>query len=383
MAKLKRLIRCMKCGIVLQSDDKNKIGYITPEYLEEAGPSTLLYCNNCYNKLQALNAGSLDMAVDHAISKILDDAVATDALIIWVVDLFTFSGTLNPDIVRKIKKLNVIVLGTKSDLFPKSVNVQYLENFIRGSFLDAGIKPVGVYTIGGYDQEKIEYLSKQLNILRAGHDVYMIGNLLSGKTTLINSFLKFYENKSRWEIKTITYPGTNVKVMEVPLTNSSFFYELPDLSLSTSVLSKVEKPIQKLLLPLKSIKVENKTLSAGEGVSFGSIACVILHKGKPTNFKIYSAPKVENKRLKEEKIIKLLNSITINHHFAKPISKNLTNVNDFDIFEYKMDKDDKYHDISIEGLGWVTLKGKGQIIRVALPRGTALKERLSRVHKND
>ena len=92
---------------------------------------------------------------------------------------------------------------------------------------------------------------------------------------------------------------------------------------------------------------------------------------------------MENKRLEKEKIIKLLNSITINHHFAKPISKNLTNVNDFDIFEYKMDKDDKYHDISIEGLGWVTLKGKGQIIRVALPRGTALKERLSRVHKND
>ncbi len=383
MAKIRRLIRCMKCGVVLQSDDENKIGYITPEYLEEAGPSTLLYCNNCYNKLQALNAGSLDMAVDHAISKILDDAVATDALILWVVDLFSFSGTLNSDIVKKIKKLNVIVLGTKSDLFPKSVNRQYLENFIRDSFLDAGIKPVGVYTIGGYDQDKIEYLSKQLNVLRAGHDVYMIGNLLSGKTTLINSFLKFYENKSRWEIKTITYPGTNVKVMEIPLTNSSFFYELPDLSLSTSVLSKVERSVQKVLIPLKSIKVEAKTINVGEGVSFGSVACVILHKGKTTNFKIYSAPKVEIKRLKEEKIINLMNAIAINYHFAKPLSKNLNTVNDFDIFEYTMDNDNKYHDISIEGLGWITLLGKGQIIRVAIPRGTALKERISRVHKND
>ena len=77
----------------------------------------------------------------------------------------------------------------------------------------------------------------------------MIGNFNSGKTTFVNKLLKNFENKTKWPIKTEAYPGTNTDVLEIPLSNSSFFYLLPDLSNNTSVLSKVEKDVQRQSYP--------------------------------------------------------------------------------------------------------------------------------------
>ena len=44
-----------------------------------------------------------------------------------------------------------------------------------------------------------------------------------------------------------------------------------------------------------------------------------------------------------------------------------------------MEKDNKLHDIAIEGLGWVTFKATGQTIRVIAPKGASIKESLSRI----
>ena len=63
--------------------------------------------------MKAFNNSELDQEVDQEVLKILDDAVATDAYIVWVVDLFSFNGTLNKEIASKVKKLKVTVLGTK------------------------------------------------------------------------------------------------------------------------------------------------------------------------------------------------------------------------------------------------------------------------------
>ena len=52
----------------------------------------------------------------------------------------------------------------------------------------------------------------------------------------------------------------------------------------------------------------------------------------------------------------------------------LVTFSDFDLFEYEVEDDNQEHDISIEGLGWIQFTGRGQIIRVALPKGAALKE---------
>ena len=225
MGKCKRVLRCYHCGAILQCNNPDEKGYILPESLNRATPIQIIYCDKCFETMKAFNNSQLDQNVDQEVLKILDDAFATDAYIIWVVDLFSFNGTLNKEIANKVKKLNVSVIGTKRDLFPKSVKDASLINYLNERFAAYGIKPNSVRLIGTANKVDPKELIDAVNRVRQGHDVYMIGNNSSGKTSIINKALKGFENKTNRQIKTVKYPGTQVDVLEIPLSRSSFFYQ--------------------------------------------------------------------------------------------------------------------------------------------------------------
>lgn len=379
MAKAKRVLRCFKCGAVLQTNKKTEKGYIPKEMLKTTSPENApLYCNKCFEDMKAINIGKLNYNVDSDILKVLDDAVATDALIIWVVDLFSFNGIINPDIARKVKPLNVAVVATHRDLFPKAIKEASFVEYINSAFEEHGITPKEVVFFGVGGKIDTEGLVKRLHEIRRGHDVYMIGSLMSGKTTVINNMLKNYSNKTQWVIKTENYPGTRAKVMTVPLSRSSFFYELPSLSLSTSILSKIEKDIQKMVTPKKNIKISQRTLSDKETIVIGNLAAIVLKKGKSTLFKLYSSEMVESRKIETEELDDFLIE-NYRRRTVRPVSDRLESFKDYDLFEYEMENDNELHDIAIEGLGWVSFIAKGQTIHVLLPKGTALKESLSKI----
>ncbi len=378
MAKAQRVRRCFNCGAILQTTNSKEDGFISKKIIEDNKPDALLYCNKCYNKIKALNFSQLDEDVDDEIDKILKDAVATDALIIWVVDLFTFNGTLNERIVKRIKNLKVIVVGTKRDLFEKKVKDATLVEYINDRFIEAGITPFAIRIFGHESDFNSQDLLEALNKARQGHDVYMIGNSLSGKTVMINHMLKGFQNKSKWSVRTTRYPGTDVNVLEIPLSNSSFFYELPGFSLSTYLISKVNKDVLKYITPKKKIECKQRTVASKEAIVVGNVATFELVNGKPTTFKFYSAEGVETKRIKS-KYLQEFNLANLRKKELRPVCEDLTSFSDFDVFEYEMENDSKVHDISISGLGWISFVAKGQKIRVTLPKGVALKESFGKI----
>ena len=222
MGKVRRVLRCYNCGTVLQSKKKNENGFIPEELLANyTGDNQVLYCQKCFDFMKGLNAGALEQNIDKATTKILDDAVATDAFIIWVVDLFAFNGTINPDVAKKLRKLKVAIIGTHRDLFSNLIKDETLERFIYERFEESGIKADSVTIVGNEDNVDMKALMQKFNHDRKAHDIYLIGSKSSGKTSLINRMLKYYVNKTKWPIKTETYRGTNVKVMSIPLSNSS------------------------------------------------------------------------------------------------------------------------------------------------------------------
>ena len=379
MGKVRRVMRCYCCGAVLQSKKKSDNGFIEKALLEsEDAENRVLYCHNCYEKMKAINTGMLESDTDDEILKILNDAVATDALLIWVVDLFQFNGTLNPEVVKKAKKLNTVVLGTKFDLFPKRVKQEQMIQFLSDRFNEVGINPVSIRLFGNTENINPEELLKKMDALRKGHDVYMIGSLASGKTFIINKVLKGYTNKSKRTITTEEYPGTSVKVLEIPLSNSSFFYELPGFSLNTSVLGKVEKEVKNIITPKKEIKMHRLVMNEGDSMCVGSLAAFTLVKGRATTFHFYGAEGNEIKRVSEKKLDRFLRE-NVTKRSVRPVSERYSAFTDYDVFEYDMEKDGKEHDIAITGLGWMRFEGRGQVIRVTFPRGVAIKETLSKM----
>ncbi|MCR4911839.1 MAG: hypothetical protein K5925_04880 [Bacilli bacterium] len=377
MAHARRVIRCHSCGAILQSDNRKLPGFISKNVVENGAPK-IPYCNSCYEKMLTLNTGSLNQEVDKEILKILKDAVATDALIIWVVDLFSFNGTLNPDVVKKVKKLDVVVLGTKKDLFPSIASDESLKRFLDERFSELGINPVLIELVGNEASFDAVGLFNKIEKLRKGHDIYLIGNNGSGKTTLINKRLKNFENKTKWPIKTEFYPGTTTNVLEVPLSNSSFLYELPDLSNDTSVVSKVEKEVQKIIVPHKEVVMVRRFIGEGTSIAIGNLAYLSIIKGHHQSVRIFSAEKVETKLVSVAKVDAFMRENRLKH-ITRPISNRFTSFEDYDLFEYDLEDDDLRHDIAIEGLCWFSMRGKGQTVRVALPKGTALKESLAKI----
>ena len=381
MVKIRRVLRCYNCGSVLQSEKKTRPGYLEKELIDTLGAEGhVLYCHNCYEKMKAINTGMLETDADEEILKILKDAVATDALIIWVVDLFSFNGTLNPAVVKKVKKLKVAVFGTKYDLFPKRIKQKDICQFVEDRFVEAGIKPVLVRAFGNTEKIIPGELFDILNDLRQGHDVYMIGSLTSGKTSILNRMLKGYINKSKKTVSSEFYPGTSLKVLEVPLTNSSSLYELPGFSLNTSVLGKVEKETKAVLIPKKEIKMQRIILDEDDAMVVGSLGAYILVKGKPTTFHFYGAEKIETRKMKYFKIDNFFRENAIKRSL-RPVSERYSMFTDYDVFEYTMEADGKEHDIAITGLGWARFEGRGQIVRVICPKGTAIKETVSKIEK--
>ena len=378
MGKIKRVLRCYHCGAILQCDNPNDKGYIIPESLNRATPIQIIYCDKCFETMKAFNNSELDQNVDHEVLKILDDAYATDAYIIWVVDLFSFNGTLNKEIADKIKKLSVTVVGTKRDLFPKSVKDESLIAYLTERFQAYGVKPNTVRLLGTANKEDPKELIASMNSIRKGHDVYMIGNNASGKTSIINKALKGFENKTNRQIKTIKYPGTNVDVLEIPLSRSSFFYELPGISQNTSATGKLEKDVVKQIVPKKDLKMTIRSLSAGDALMVGSLASFEIIKGKPATYRFFSAEGVETRKVSLKKLDDAINENNIRRS-VRPVSERLVSFLDYDMFEFAMENDKKWHDIAIEGLGWLSFVSVGQMIRVRMPKGVSIKESLAKI----
>ena len=378
MGKFRRVLRCYHCGAILQCEKPNEKGYIIPESLNRATPIQIIYCDKCFETMREFNNSELDQEVDQGILKILDDAVATDAYIVWVVDLFSFNGTLNKEIASKVKKLKVTVVGSKRDLFPQSVKDESLISYLRERFGEYGIKPATIRLIGNSNKlDPKEYIDA-INVARKGHDVFMIGNNASGKTSIINRVLKGFENKTTRQIKTVKYPGTQLDVLEIPFSRSSFFYELPGISQTTSAAGKLEKDVVKQIVPKKSVRVTQRSMAPGDALMVGSIASFEVIKGKSANYRFYAAEGVETKKVSSKKLDEAINENNI-RRFARPVSERLVSFLDYDLFEYAMENDKKMHDIAIEGLGWLSFVAQGQIIRVRLPKGVAVKESQSKI----
>jgi hypothetical protein len=121
--------------------------------------------------------------------------------------------------------------------------------------------------------------------------------------------------------------------------------------------------------------IKNDAILAGNLVQFSMI------KGKPSIVKLYAAEGVEIKKCKIAQIPEV-NEENNRKRNIRPYSENFTDFSDYDVFDYEMENDGKFHDISIQGFGWFTFVGKGQVFRVQFPKGVAVKEYLSKVRSD-
>lgn len=176
---------CFGCGVKIQSDDKNSLGFVPLEKLEDSQ-----YCQRCF---RMMHYGDNKKSVEPKSSKEIISCVNKRAK--YVVFLVDFINIFD-DVMELFKSIRVpkMLVISKSDIIPKNVSFSQIKNYLRVTY---NIREDIVFTS---NKTNLNTFVKKLYGL---DEVYFLGLTNAGKSTLINSLLD--RNKCDQKRLTVSY----------------------------------------------------------------------------------------------------------------------------------------------------------------------------------
>jgi ribosome biogenesis GTPase YqeH len=368
MNEIKRIRRCPGCGIILQTIDETLPGFVPEKHLLK---HEVILCQRCF-KIQHYGEDVLskEPRVDEEFKRILAAAKKQKALIVYVLDLVNFESTLSKDLADQLIGLEIIAVATKRDLLPKVVKDTKLQDYVKERLATVGIKPSTITIASSIKNYNLDILKTAILTTRKTRNVYVIGATSSGKSSLVNAFLKNFANQTHTPITTSPFPGTTLRVIEIPLDSHSFLYDTPGFVIETSLLSKVEKEVIKIVMPKVEIKPRIYQLAAKDALLIGGLARIEVLSGKTTGYTIYLANPITFHKTNLTKADQVMQNM-ISKRSLKPISRIVTSGNDLEAFEITLEKQKKV-DIVIVGYATICVTGFDQVIRVLAPKGVSV-----------
>lgn len=377
MGTIKKVLRCYKCGTILQDKDENSPGYIISDVFNNH-KSEILLCNSCFEKV-IFNSTPKVNEIDDDFYSILDRAKLSESLVVLVVDLFSFEGALPERFVKTIGETNVLVVGNKRDTLSPKIRDFDLTQYVGHRLRVAGLNIKEVILASSLNDYNIENLYIKIKELRNGRDVYLIGFQHSGKTSIANAFLKHFTNNTNRLITVSEFPGTSLRVTEIPLDKTANLYDVPGIKTRNELTDLCDKSLVDMLLPKKLVTPKNTTLSLNSGVVFGGLAKIDLINGNKTSIDVYVSNKMESN-------VSVLRGKNLDDLFyagikkgLKPTLKGYDDYTKFDIYDIFVEEEG-YRSIGILGLGWISFKGNHQTFRVTVPKGVYVYYTRSKVH---
>ena len=364
MAQLNKVARCYRCGTILQTEDPEKEGYITPEIVDKY-PEGLLLCNDCF-KNERFSESPTEPRFEEDFQKILEVVKEKKAVIAYVIDLFSFEGNFITKLNEMIEGLDVIVIANKRDLLPAEANDEYLLEYVEHTLRKAKLAVKDVVLVSSTNDINIELMYEKIIKLANNRDVFFVGASASGKSSVIIELLKRYKNNTRRPVTLCTFKNTALRGYQIPLTDKSNIYELPGTGIQNSMLSKVERVVQNAIAPKKEVSPRTVTLYKGYSTCLGGLCCVELLDSKKTEVTFYlsNSVQIKQRHLDGEKHLKYV----LEKQNNKPCSSKFTQFTQFDVYEVTIDEEGS-RDIGILDLGWFNFKGEGQKFRIFVPKG--------------
>jgi len=354
-----RLI-CIGCGARIQTEDPSQPGYVPAASLEKEQ----VICRRCF-RLKHYNEVQDVALTDDDFLKILNGIGNTTGLIVKIVDIFDFNGSWLPGIHRFIGGNDVLLVGNKVDLLPKSINHNRLKNWLQQQAKDLGLKPIDVALVSAENGLYIKEVMELIEHYRKGKDVYVIGCTNVGKSTFINRIIR--EGTGEENIITTSYfPGTTLDMIEIPLDDGKSIFDTPGIINHHQMAHFVRKKDLKLITPKKEIKPKVYQLNEQQTLFFGGLARFDFIKGKRASFVCYLSNELQIHRTKLGKADKLYE----NHKgklLSPPRQEDLTNFPEFVRREFSIKKGKT--DIVFSGLGWVMIPDGGVVVAAYVPKG--------------
>ena len=192
------------------------------------------------------------------------------AVIIALVDLFDFGGSVLKELDGIAGDNPVILAANKADLMPSKMGTARVENWVRRELEYMGVRSIA--NVGGAVRlvscktgEGVADMMKKARELAEDldGDVYVVGAANAGKSTLINYILSRDQEKPTGKIRagnrnqfkgaltTSPLPGTTLKFIKIDLGEGRSLYDTPGLLVPGTMTQLLTPEELKIVCPSK------------------------------------------------------------------------------------------------------------------------------------
>lgn len=361
-------IQCIGCGAIIQTTDKDKIGYTPKQALENGLESGDIYCQRCfrlrhYNEIQDVSLSDDDFL------RFLNEIGKKEALIVNVIDIFDFNGSVIPGLHRFVGNNPVLLVGNKVDILPKSLKRSKMRQWLKERAHEEGLRPVDVLLTSAKKPQEITELLGVIEDYRNGRDVYVVGVTNVGKSTLINQIIEQTAGEKE-VITTSRFPGTTLDKIEIPLDDGHFLIDTPGIIHRHQMAHYLGKKDLKIIAPHKEIKPKIYQLNAEQTLFLGGLARFDFLQGEKSSFIAYVANDVKIHRTKTIKADSFYER-HVGDLLQPPREDEVEDFPELVRFEFSIKEKT---DIVFAGLGWITVTKPG-IVAGWAPKGVDIIKR--------
>lgn len=353
---------CAGCGVQLQSGRPDLPGYLP----ETAAPREPVICQRCFRIRNYNEASSVAVDQDDFL-RLLGGIGGTNSLVVHIVDLYDFEGSLISGLQRFVGQNPVLLVVNKIDLLPKSMNVNRIRNWVQMQAKAQGLRTVDVVLCSAKRNMGFDRVIEALEQYRGGRDVYVVGATNVGKSTLINRIIRDYSDLEQ-ELTTSRYPGTTLDAVHIPLDDGKSIIDTPGIVYTSRLSEVVPRSFLGALLPDKPIKPLVYQLNAGQTLFIGSLVRFDFVEGDRQSFTLYISNAMNVHRTKLERAEELY----AEHRgelLGGPSLEELEEIPDWTRHSLRAKRGVK-QDVFISGLGWIQVNGKsGALLDVYAPKG--------------
>ncbi|MGM9849799.1 MAG: GTPase [Bacilli bacterium] len=306
--------RCIGCGVELQTEEKNKLGYTTN--IEKN------LCERCFRIRNYGEYKTITKQNSEFIS-ILKNINETKDLVVLVLDIFNLNKNL--DIIKENIKNDILLVLTKRDILPKSTHDEKLLEYVDKYNLNIIDKIV----ISSNKNYNFDRLYEAINQYKKSKNVYVVGYTNAGKSTMINKIIYNYSDSTD-EITTSILPSTTLNEIEIKINDELNIIDTPGILINNNFYNILSGKELKRIIPKKEIKP-------------------ISYQAKEKQYILidkYCILEIENINI----VLFMSNTLNIKRLHKLPINnleKNEVDINNCDLV--------------INGLGFIKCIGKGKI----------------------
>ena len=358
-------ILCIGCGATIQTEDKIGLGFTPQSALEKGLETGEVYCQRCF-RLRHYNEITDVQLTDDDFLKLLHEVGDSDALVVNVIDIFDFNGSVIPGLPRFVSGNDVLLVGNKKDILPKSVKPGKISQWLMERAHEEGLRPVDVVLTSAQNKHAIREVIDKIEHYRKGRDVYVVGVTNVGKSTLINAIIQEITGDQN-VITTSRFPGTTLDKIEIPLDDGSYIYDTPGIIHRHQMAHYLTAKNLKYVSPKKEIKPKTYQLNPEQTLFLGGLGRFDFIAGEKQGFTAFFDNELKLHRTKLEGA-----SVFYDKHLGTLLTPpNNKEKEDFPkLVQHVFTIKDKT-DLVISGLGWIRVTGTAKVA-VWAPEGVAV-----------